>query len=1200
LPDDFDLYLHSPSDVQVDDSAAWGNDAEQIVHPASQSGHYRAQVIGFQGAYSGQYPYRLLVTLSEEPTVTPTRTPTRTPTPTQTPTRTPTATPTETPVPALTHTPTATPTETPVPALTHTPTATPTETPVPALTHTPTATPTSTVTATATRTPTATATATATHTATATPTPTSACPDPEDPADDDPGGATPLTLETIYVAHICSPSNGSPDVDYFSLWIPQGDTITADLFNVPNLPADYALELYLDPADLPVASSDRADQQAEQIVYYSDWSDTYYLKVFGSTPADFNVSVPYLLRVAAGAPTPTTTPGCPDTNEPNGSFAQAALAPSGANFTSSICTSTDVDYWKIPGVSLGQIIQVNLTELPKDYDLLLYKPDQQTMAAQSTTRRTGNETIEYTTDVGGEYWYILVYGHLGAFDDTNPYRLAVTVSDAPTCAPDLLEPNYDADHATAFTNVDNTTETKSNLSICPAGDVDWFSVNLDRDGRIIAEITHNLTQGPVRMYLVDRDQTTDLRWTWGIVDTGRIDHVVSTAGLYYLRTEAATPGDTNPNYSVSVTVHRPTPTCQPDHLEPNDSPIQAKWLVQPYTTVITTGLSICVGDVDWFLAGLNAHDTLIADIYFSNAAGDLNMALYDFADLMTPVEPPLEESDSLTDDEHIEYGSSEDLASYYIKVYPASSGVENRDYDLKLQVLAPTPTPTATSTPTATPTATPHVCPWDVPKLDLQLRDMEITQSIQNLDNSVPLVGHKATYARLYVAGTQRKYLDKRITGYLTATHAGVPLNPSQVACYGRQRNVDIVTNYSKLPLPGRPWVWLGLYCYLPASWRQPNRTITIRGHVQVPQGYCDPDLRDNEKDVHATFGSAQTLTIRAVQVREGCQKPSCGPMYNDYKDMYKLAERMFPVHRITLIPHHGDYVDWDGSDKTLGELWDKYIQDPAARNRRDYAIVGFKKTGDWFTAGAAWLRRQVAWVRTDTPTKHQEDLAHELGHAVGGLGHVKGCLYPGEPFENYPYPGKQLSNGGDRDYWGLDTWGSPPSVRDPNKHGDVMSYCRPKWISDYSYRLLMSRLSTNMALSTDAAALETDADYLVAIGQINPETQVVSLRPMMKLPGSALNPVPDSQPDDPYAAQLLDSSGAVLTERTFSLMEGVDLPPESDETFAVLVPYDSAAARFAITHQGEEIYSLNVSPNAPTVTVDPVTGTITDTLTVS
>jgi hypothetical protein len=485
--------------------------------------------------------------------------------------------------------------------------------------------------------------------------------------------------------------------------------------------------------------------------------------------------------------------------------------------------------------------------------------------------------------------------------------------------------------------------------------------------------------------------------------------------------------------------------------------------------------------------------------------------------------------------------------------------------------------------------------------LDLELLDMEVTQSIQNLDNDVPLVGYKATYVRLYVVATQRKFLDKRITGYLTATSGGKPLDPSQTPCYGYQLNVDIITNYSKLPLPGRAWAYLGLYCYLPRSWREPGQTITIRGHVQPPQGYCDPYLQDNEKDVTVTFGPEQTLTIRAVQIREGCQKPSCGPMYDDYKNVHKLAERMFPVHYVTLIPHHGDYVDWVGSNETLGKLFDMYMQDPAARSRRDYVIVGFKKTSDWFTAGAAWRGLKVAWVRTDAPDKHQEDLAHELGHALAGMNHVNGCGAPAEPdYENYPYPATKLSNGGDRDYWGLDTFASPPSVRDPNTHGDVMSYCRPKWISDYSYRKIMSQLSTVTPFSTDATLLEPDDDYLVAIGQINPETQAVSLQPMMRLPGSALNPVQDSQPDDPYAAQLLDSSDIVLTERTFSLMQGADLPPESDQSFAVLVPYDSAAARFAITHEGEEIYSLDVSSNAPTVSVDAVTGTVTDTLTVS
>ena len=74
---------------------------------------------------------------------------------------------------------------------------------------------------------------------------------------------------------------------------------------------------------------------------------------------------------------------------------------------------------------------------------------------------------------------------------------------------------------------------------------------------------------------------------------------------------------------------------------------------------------------------------------------------------------------------------------------------------------------------------------------------MEITQSIQDLNNSVPLVGFKTTVVRLYASGHIRKYLDRPLTGYLTATKGGNPLIPSQTRCYGRQRQVDILTNYS-------------------------------------------------------------------------------------------------------------------------------------------------------------------------------------------------------------------------------------------------------------------------------------------------------------------------------------------------------------------------------------------------------------------
>jgi hypothetical protein len=127
LPADYDLYLHDPWETPVAESAAGGNATEHILHTAEQEGEYRVRVIGYMGAYSGGNPYRLLVTVSAEPTVTPTAT--HVPTATRTATRTPTATRTATHTPTATWTATRTSTATPTATQTHTPTQTPTATP---------------------------------------------------------------------------------------------------------------------------------------------------------------------------------------------------------------------------------------------------------------------------------------------------------------------------------------------------------------------------------------------------------------------------------------------------------------------------------------------------------------------------------------------------------------------------------------------------------------------------------------------------------------------------------------------------------------------------------------------------------------------------------------------------------------------------------------------------------------------------------------------------------------------------------------------------------------------------------------------------------------------------------------------------------------------------------------------------------------
>src|SRR5262249_48041678 len=83
----------------------------------------------------------------------------------------------------------------------------------------------------------------------------------------------------------------------------------------------------------------------------------------------------------------------------------------------------------------------------------------------------------------------------------------------------------------------------------------------------------------------------------------------------------------------------------------------------------------------------------------------------------------------------------------------------------------PTPTRTATRTPTATVTATP------TSNVDLVADRIEVSQAIQDLNNSVRLVARKRTYVRFHVHSQSGSYL---ATAQLTVQHGGdvVTLNP--------------------------------------------------------------------------------------------------------------------------------------------------------------------------------------------------------------------------------------------------------------------------------------------------------------------------------------------------------------------------------------------------------------------------------------
>lgn len=134
-------------------------------------------------------------------------------------------------------------------------------------------------------------------------------------------------------------------------------------------------------------------------------------------------------------------------------------------------------------------------------------------------------------------------------------------------------------------------------------------------------------------------------------------------------------------------------------------------------------------------------------------------------------------------------------------------------------------------------------------------------------------------------------------------------------------------------------------------------------------------------------------------------------------------------------------------------------------------------------TYGIAYQTRSSAFhaaVGVEYGDRISEDtFVHELGHNMG-LGHAP-CGTDGDP--KYPYPDAGLGS------LGYDF--RSHQVQNPSSTKDIMSYCEPTWVSDYTYRSVFSALSP-----AERAARAS------ALG--SPEQQTRSFLPIRTRDGSA------------------------------------------------------------------------------------------------
>lgn len=223
------------------------------------------------------------------------------------------------------------------------------------------------------------------------------------------GTAKRIQTGTNYFAAI----NSSTDIDYF--W---GQTTRAGqaVFSLTTPAAiDYEMNVY-NINNVLVGSVSGVSAVKTITLNNSAYAAYYYIRIMGVNGSS-NPNC-YLLRMEE-----TGNSNCPGVydNSTNNAMSGAAQITINTDVYGRVYTPGDDDYYKID-LTNGDATTITLSDLPADYDLLLYN-SAGTQLAASSTRGYGDEALSGNFAQGT--YYILVKGYNGANNPFHCYKLRV-------------------------------------------------------------------------------------------------------------------------------------------------------------------------------------------------------------------------------------------------------------------------------------------------------------------------------------------------------------------------------------------------------------------------------------------------------------------------------------------------------------------------------------------------------------------------------------------------------------------------------------------------------------------------------------------------------------------------------------------------------------------------------------------------------
>jgi hypothetical protein len=368
----------------------------------------------------------------------------------------------------------------------------------------------------------------------------------------------------------------------------------------------------------------------------------------------------------------------------------------------------------------------------------------------------------------------------------------------------------------------------------------------------------------------------------------------------------------------------------------------------------------------------------------------------------------------------------------------------------------------------------------------------------------------------------------------------------------------------------------------IPAALMQPN--LTILADVDPGNATAESDETDN---AFPTSGSAAPVDVRTLPPFHVRFVPVRQSVNSLQGDVTVASAPSFLSTLLTLLPVADYTADVrapytsstpvlmsDNANAAWGAILSEVLalKSADASSRYYYGVVKASYSsgiaGIGYVGGSA--RTAIGWDRLPSAAGV---MAHEVGHNMS-RSHAP-CGGAGGADPSYPYRGGSIG------IWGLDV--AALQLKSPATYYDLMSYCDPDWVSDYSWSAMVTyrQVGPNNVIgrSGDLAI----GRGLLVWGRIT-STGLV-LEPAFAVDNADLTPPPAG----PHRIEARDANGAVMFSIAFAANEVNDLPTGREEAFAFVVPAARALsadiAELRLVSAGRSVSRRPSPAAAPTAT---------------